>query len=288
LRIFDVYGSTENPITAAQIDPDVNGLAMFLNTLIPEIASPDEVLRCKDDPETRVEGVHWDSWKKGMKGELILTRPGRCLPLVRYPTGDVIEVLDPVHEFSIDVQDEKIRFNLPLIRVLGRSVETLDFETKDEAGNFLGIKIYSRFVNEALHRSTNVMWWELYNIRDTPSRLAMVVIPKSDPSDIDRFRREVMGRLMEERTDIPQIFEIAEFLQKFEVIVLSSDAYKVIQAEIDRRVKEGRSLGQLKPKHIHILHSEREFRDLMKDKYGYTEIETIAHPSMLLSSTDVP
>jgi phenylacetate-coenzyme A ligase PaaK-like adenylate-forming protein len=268
LQIFDVYGSTENPITAAQIDLSINGLSMFLNTIIPEIASPEDVLKGKEDPHYKVNGILWYDWKPGMKGELLITRQGQCLPLLRYPTGDTIEILDPTHEVHVELNGETLSFKLPLIKVLGRSVETLDFEAQDEAGNFLGIKIYSRNVNEALHRSSNVRWWELYNIREMPARLALVVIPESDPHDVERFKNEVTRRLTEERSDLPQSFQIANDLKKLEVIVLAPQAYNVIQAEIDRRIKEGRSYGQLKPKHIYVMQSGEEFRRIMRDKYG--------------------
>jgi phenylacetate-coenzyme A ligase PaaK-like adenylate-forming protein len=268
LQIFDVYGSTENPITAAQIDLSINGLSMFLNTIIPEIASPEDVLKGKEDPHYKVNGILWYDWKPGMKGELLITRQGQCLPLLRYPTGDTIEILDPTHEVHVELNGETLSFKLPLIKVLGRSVETLDFEAQDEAGNFLGIKIYSRNVNEALHRSSNVRWWELYNIREMPARLALVVIPESDPHDVERFKNEVTRRLTEERSDLPQSFQIANDLKKLEVIVLAPQDYNVIQAEIDRRIKEGRSYGQLKPKHIYVMQSGEEFRRIMRDKYG--------------------
>jgi phenylacetate-coenzyme A ligase PaaK-like adenylate-forming protein len=268
LQIFDVYGSTENPITAAQIDLSTNGLSLFLNTIIPEIASPEDVLKGKEDPEYEVKGIPWYDWKPGLKGELLITRQGQCLPLVRYPTGDTIEILDPAHEVHVELNGGTLAFKLPLIKVLGRSVETLDFEAQDEAGNFLGIKIYSRNVNEALHRSSNVRWWELYNIREMPARLALVVIPESDPPDVERFKNEVTRRLTEERSDLPQSFQIANDLKKLEVIVLAPQAYDVIQAEIDRRIKEGRSYGQLKPKHIYVMSSEEEFKGIMRDKYG--------------------
>jgi len=268
LKIYDVYGSTENPIMAAQMEHQISGLSMFISTIIPELAQPEEVIRGKADHSYRVRGVPWFRWKAGMKGELIITRPGQCLPLVRYPTGDIIEVLDPAHQSRIALNGGVEIITLPLIRVLGRSVETLDFEAHDEAGNFLGIKIYSRYVNEALHRSSNVRWWELYNIRDTPARLAMVVIPERDPQDGMRYKNEIVRRLTEERSDIPHTFQVANDLGKLDIIVLAARSYEAIQAEIDRRIREGRSLGQLKPKHIYVMSSEAEFALTMHQKYG--------------------
>jgi phenylacetate-coenzyme A ligase PaaK-like adenylate-forming protein len=268
LKVYDAYGSTENPITAVQIDHSVNGLSMFINSIIPEIVSPEDVLRGKADPKRPVKGVPWPDWKKGMTGELVVTRPGQCLPLVRYPTGDIIEVLEPIHRFSFKLNGERVEIGLPLIRILGRAVETLDFEAQDEAGNYLGMKFYSRHVNEALHRSTNVRWWEMYNIKEMPARLSVVVIPQADVPDPGRFRNEIVRRLTEEKSDIPHSFQTANDLGKLEVIVLPAHAYKVIEAEIDRRIREGRSYGQLKPKHIYTMAGEEEFRKVMHEKYG--------------------
>jgi phenylacetate-coenzyme A ligase PaaK-like adenylate-forming protein len=269
LRIYDFYGSTENPIMAAQIDPSVNGLSMIINTIIPEIASPEEVHKGKADPRHQVKGVMWPDWKEGMVGELIITRPGQCLPLVRYPTGDVIQVLDPAHEIRYQANGGEVTFRLPLIRVLGRSVETLDFDAQDESGNFLGMKFYSRYVNEALHKSSNVRWWEMYNIKGSPARLAVVVVPEREPADVRKFKVEIVKRLTEERSDIPHSFQTANDLGKLEVIILPSSAYDAIQAEIDRRIREGRSYGQLKPKHIYVMSGEEEFARVMNEKFSH-------------------
>lgn len=267
LNIHDVYGSTENPLMAVQLDPAVNGLSMFLSSIIPEIADPQDVMRAKDDPAHRVTGKLWTEWRAGMQGELIITRPGECVPLVRYPTGDIIEVVDPWRRVELPGNDGPELY-LPLVRVLGRSVETLDFEAKDESGNFLGIKVYSRHVNEMLHRSSNIRWWEIYNIRETPARLVVVVIPESGPADLKRFKADVLRRLTEERNDIPQSFQIAHDLGGLEIMVLPAEAYSSIQAEIDRRVAEGRSMGQLKPKHIYLMQNRNEYERTIKARYS--------------------
>lgn len=268
LQIFDFYGSTENPIMAAQIDKSVNGLSIFINTIIPEIASPEEVHKSKSDPDHIVKGTMWYDWKEGMIGELIITRPGQCLPLIRYPTGDVIQILDPAHEVHFKVDGHSYTFKLPLIRVLGRSVETLDFDAQDECGNYLGMKFYARYVNEALHRSSNVKWWEMYNVKGMPARLAVVVIPETDPTDVKKFRNEIVRRLTEEDSDIPHSFQTANDLGKLDVIVLPAKSYNAIQAEIERRIKQGRSYGQLKPKHIYVMSGERDYQQVMMEKFG--------------------
>jgi len=266
LQVFDIYGSTENPIMAAQLVKGAPGLATMVGAIIPELVPSEDIRVASDHPP---QAVPWYEWKAGMKGELVVTRPGQCLPLIRYPTGDVVEVLDPQHTDRIVVDGTAFDVTLPHIRVLGRTTDTLDYEAHDEAGNFMGVKIYSRFVNEALFGSSGVRWWELYNVRDVPARLAMVVIPEKDPADPKRFQADVRRRLLEERTDVPQMFEIACDLRRFDVIVLRADAFRVVQAEIDRRIKKGRSLGQLKPKHIYKIDGLNAFRRLMKEKYDY-------------------
>ena len=131
------------------------------------------------------------------------------------------------------------------------------------------MKFYSRYVNEALHKSSNVRWWEMYNIKGSPARLAVVVVPEREPADVKRFKAEIVRRLTEERSDIPHSFQTANDLGKLEVIVLPSSAYDAIQAEIDRRIREGRSYGQLKPKHIYVMSSEEEFARVMREKFSY-------------------
>jgi hypothetical protein len=46
--------------------------------------------------------------------------------------------------------------------VLGRSVDVLACEVRDECGQFLGNKVYSNQINDALYGAQNVRWWEVY------------------------------------------------------------------------------------------------------------------------------
>jgi len=176
MNFHDVFGSTENPITAAQLEPGTQGLSIFLTSAIPELADPKLIAEAKESSDIGVPGVLWTDWTKGMKGELIMTRPGECLPLVRYPTGDLIEVLDPARTFRTEVGGSMMEVTLPLIKVLGREAEALDFEVRDEGGCFLGNKIYSRNIHEALQRPHNIRWWELYNIKGQPGRLCFLIV----------------------------------------------------------------------------------------------------------------
>ncbi len=258
----DVLGSTENPVMAAQLDHRVRGLHLFVHAMVPEIADPAEVVRGLEDGKA-VKGVPWYEWRKGMRGELLITRPGESLPLVRYPTGDMIEVLDPFAELEVGGGATAV---LPLIRILGRSVDTLDFEVPDEMGSFLGNKIYSHHIHEALQRPNNVRWWELYNIKGEPGRLVFLVIPDKDVDDPGRFKKDTLRHLLRECDDPHHTLQIGHELGRVEVMVTRARAYKIIQREIDRRIKEGRSLGQLKPKRIHKVDGEEEFRRTVREK----------------------
>jgi len=269
LRLFDIYGSTENPLMAGQIVHGVRTLGIMTGAIIPELIPAGSPGFGAIDNDRPPRAVPWYEWKAGMKGELVVTRPGQCLPLVRYPTGDLIEVLDPFRTDRVTVFDSQIDISLPHIRVLGRTADSLDYGDQDESGNFMGVKIYSRFVNETLYGKGGVKWWELYNVRDNPARLVMVVIPEKEPLDRARFGAEIRKRLLGEQTDVPQMFEIACDLRRFDVIVLRPAAYDVIQAEIDRRVKAGRSIGQMKPKHIHKIDGMQAFREVLREKYEH-------------------
>lgn len=257
IRMVDLFGSTENPIIAARILSDRDGLCLFIDSFIAELAPPDDIHPSIDGRGSGVHAVPWWKWSKGMRGELLLTRPGECLPLVRYATGDMVEVLDPDHEVRIQQDGEEISFHLPLIKVLGRSVDVLDYGVQDESGNFLGNKVYSRQINDALAGAENVRWWELFVVRGKPGRLVFVVIPITVPEEPGAFRRHLISRLINECQDPLHTIRIGEELGYFDLLVASPEAYSVIQDEIDRRIREGRPIGQLKPKRITPISEDR-------------------------------
>jgi hypothetical protein len=248
------------------LEQDVEGLSFFLDAIIPEIADPKDIAMAKTDPSHKVTGVPWYEWTTGLKGELLVTRPGHCLPLVRYPTGDVIEVLDPAHETIIRLDGGHRKVVLPLIKVLGRAVDILDFEVQDESGNFLGNKIYSRYITEALNRSTNVRWWELYHIKGNPGRLVFLIIPERDPADVEDYRKDILNVLLKKCDDYLHTLEVGYALGRLDIIIAKAEDYSIIQAEIDRRIKDGRPIGQLKPKHVFILKDEEEFQRTISEK----------------------
>ncbi len=266
MRFHDFLGSTEVPFYGAQFSSGHEALSLILRNVIPEVADPGDVEKARQDPRHRVNGIPWHRWKKGMRGELIVSRPGECLPLVRYPTGDLIEVVDPGKEFSIEVDGVHFSFKLPSIKVLGRSVDAVDFEVPDEMGIFLVGKVYSRHINDALFKAGNVKWWELYHVKGAPGRLVFLVIPEKEVADEAAFKKLLLGRLLKECDELTKALSTAMALRTLDVIITGPGAYVSIQAEIDRRIKQGRALGQLKPRHIYSVNDAGELEGLIASK----------------------
>ncbi len=265
MKAYDVLGSTECPLIASQYSPEQRGLQLFLPGVIAELADPREVQRSKKE-RAPLQAVPWTEWKAGMTGELIISRPGDCLPLLRYATGDQIEVVDPVCSTEVTLEDGVRQVVSPSIKVMGRSVDTLDFDAQDESGNYLGCKIYSRHIQEALQRSDNVRWWELYDVGGRPSRLVFLIIPERPVDYEEAFRRLVERKLLNECNDLLGTLKMGRDLDRLQILVAKPSAYVHVQAEIDQRAKAGRSLGQLKPKHIYRYEDESQFQERLKER----------------------
>lgn len=265
VKAYDVLGSTECPLIASQYSPGQKGLQLFLPGVIAEIADPREVQRSKKE-RTPLKAIPWTEWKAGMTGELIISRPGECLPLLRYATGDQVEVVDPLCSTEVVLEDGVRQVRSPSIKVMGRSVDTLDFDAQDESGNYLGCKIYSRHIQEALQRSDNVRWWELYDVGGRPSRLVFLIIPERPVEDEGAFRRLVERKLLNECNDLLGTLKMGRDLDRLQIIVAKPSAYVHVQSEIDQRAKAGRSLGQLKPKHIYRYEDESEFQERLSGR----------------------
>ncbi|HUT27617.1 MAG TPA: hypothetical protein VMW85_06190 [Methanomassiliicoccales archaeon] len=265
MKAYDVLGSTECPLIASQYRFAQEGLQLFLPGVVAEIADPRDVATSKKNG-TPLKAVPWPDWRPGLKGELLISRPGECLPLIRYATGDLIEVLDPKCSTDIMLDDGPFAVISPSIKVMGRSVDTLDFEAQDESGNYLGCKIYSRHINEALQRSDNVRWWELFDVGERPSRLVFVIIPEHSVVDMEAFHKDLERRLLHECNDLLGTLRIGRDLDRLQILVAEPSAYDHIQAEIEARAKAGRSLGQLKPRHIFRYEDETEFQKILEGR----------------------
>jgi phenylacetate-coenzyme A ligase PaaK-like adenylate-forming protein len=277
LEMHDVFGATEQWVQAIQVSPKTNWLSFFLKYSIPEIALAEEIAKAKEDRNYRVKAVPWFEWEKGMKGELILTRPNECLPLVRYPTGDLIEVMDPAFTFEVELERGKMQITLPAIKALGRAADSVDFAGMDESGNFLGFKVYSRQINDALMVIKNVRWWELYHVKGSPGRFVFLIIPESKVQDDAGFKVELTQALVHMFEDFTSAATGRAFLvgganamldqQTYvDVMVARPTAYDIIDAEVKRRIKEGRTMGQVKPKRIYKVENDEELAALTKAK----------------------
>jgi phenylacetate-coenzyme A ligase PaaK-like adenylate-forming protein len=277
MEMHDVFGATEQWVQAIQVSLEKNWLSFFLRYSIPEIASPEEIIKGKEDKNYRVKGIPWYEWKKGMKGELILTRANECLPLVRYPTGDLIEVMDPAYSFEVQLERGKLKITLPAIKALGRAADSVDFSGADESGNFLGFKVYARQINDALMGIKNVRWWELYHVKGSPGKFVFLIVPENTVPDENAFRDEIRRSLIHMFDEFTTAAQGRAFLvggtkaiedekTYVDVLITRPAAYNIIDAEIKKRVKEGRAVGQLKPKRVFTVENEEALVARTKDK----------------------
>ncbi len=277
IEMHDVFGATEQWVQAIQVSPKKDWLSFFLRYSIPEIAPPEEIMKAKTDRSYRVKGVPWYEWEKGLKGELILTRANECLPLVRYTTGDLVEVMDPAFSFEVELERGKLQITLPAIKALGRATDSVDFAGADESGNFLGFKVYSRQINDALMGMKNVRWWELYHVKGSPGKFVFLIIPEKTVSDEVAFRSEILRSLVYMFDDFTAAAQGRAFLvggtaaiedqrNYLDLMITRPSAYELIDAEIKRRIREGRTMGQLKPKRVYLVDDSEALTALTREK----------------------
>ncbi|MEM7818787.1 MAG: hypothetical protein QW403_01400 [Candidatus Aenigmatarchaeota archaeon] len=266
-KLFDAYGSSELGIGMIKLLED-GFLHPMLDWFIPEIADPLDIRRVKVQPNYEIKSIPWWEWYKGLKGELIITRDGECLPLIRYPTGDLVEVVDPAKNISLNINGATFQFVLPEVKILGRSVEVIPPDiSEDEMLTYSIARIYPSEIKlevsksgiEVLHH--NLFIYSPCKSRPFP-RWRLEIIPKEEVSNKEELEKEIKNRLIE-KTEIKEAYEplslsySKEFIEGlFEVKILTPDAYKEIENEIEKRVAEGKPLGQLKPKHIHFVKEE--------------------------------
>jgi phenylacetate-coenzyme A ligase PaaK-like adenylate-forming protein len=280
IEMHDVFGATEQWVQAIQVSTEHNWLSFFLRYSIPEIVDPAETLKAKQDPSYIAKAIPWYEWKKGMRGELIITRPNECLPLIRYPTGDMIEVTDPAYKFTIKMETATVEITLPAIMSLGRAADAVDFDSGDESGNFFGFKVYSRQINDALFRIKNIRWWELYQVKGSPGRFVFLVIPEDNVQNEPAFRAEILASLAKTFVEFNAVDTGRQFILNdgannrnstrhkdlVELMIARPEAYNVIDREIKRRLQEGRAMGQQKPNRIIKVENENEFKRLIAEK----------------------
>ncbi len=266
VTFFNILGSTEMLLQAFQAVPDTDDLSVVLKNYIPEIASVEDIEAAKNDPARRLKAIPWYEWKKGMRGELVITRPGECLPLIRYPTGDYVEVIDPAHTVNVNRGSVSYDITLPSIRVLSRTMDLVDFEAPDQSGAFFGFKFYSKNLSDAMQRVGNIKWWEFYKLHGSPGRYMLWVVPEMDVKDIAAFRKAIIASLVDEKEDHAVSFSLAKELDVLDIIVARPDAYGEIEKTIRQRTRERQPLGRVKPRHIHTLSDEEEFDRIVNEK----------------------
>jgi len=187
--------------------------------------------------------------------------------------------MDPAFTFEVELERGKMEITLPAIKSLGRAADSVDFGGADESGNFLGFKVYSRQINDALMVIKNVRWWELYHVKGSPGRFVFLVIPESKVQDEAAFRAELSRALVYMFEEFTSAATGRAFLvggansmldqQSYvDLIVTRPEAYDIIDAEIKRRIKEGRTMGQVKPKRIFKVESDEALAALTKEKMG--------------------
>lgn len=265
---FDVYGSSELGIGMAQLLE--NGyLNPMLDWFIPEIAKPEEIRKAKKDHEYILKAIPWWEWYKGLRGELIVTRDGDCLPLIRYPTGDLVEVVDPRKNIILNLGCGKFQTILPEVKILGRSIEILPPEiSEDEMLIYSVARVYPSEIKVELNRipSIKVKHYDLYIYKPNKSRVfpkwKIEVIPEERVINKEKLEQEIK-RILVKKTEIHETQEplslgySKEFVENlFEVKILEPEAYKKVELEMEKRISEGKPLGQIKPSHVHFVNEE--------------------------------
>jgi phenylacetate-coenzyme A ligase PaaK-like adenylate-forming protein len=289
VEFHDFLGSTEVLFYGVQFVDGDDWLSLLLQCIIPEIADPADVLAVREGRKDTVTGVPWYEWQAGMRGELIVTRAGDCLPLLRYPTGDLVEVVDPAYHVEKDFEGQPLSFELPAIRMLGRSVDAFDFEVPDEMGIFPVGKIFSRDIQDAATNAGNVRWWELHFLRGSPGRLVFLVIPDGPLEDEAGYREHLNKCLHKASEGLRNAVSSAQALDAFDLVVAAPEAYLEVQAEIDRRIKEKRNLGQIKPRHIFFSDTQDELDFRLAPKlWEAVENRSLGHQNALASAIRRP
>ncbi len=267
LRMYDVYGSTEVPIIGATLNKTDDALALLMPALFAELADPLEIYKAKKNPGYGVKTIPWYKWKKGMTGELVISRPGTALPLFRYATGDLLQIEEPIRLFTPETavlypEELSEPVPAPAIRVIARSADVIDFETDEEMGSFMGKKIYTPQIQQAILSLHNIAWWELFRVRKGdkgPGPLIFLIYPEHIPENAVSFAAEVREVLMYKTHDETETIKSADSMGLLEIRITHPDAFSEIQSEIMDKIDTSSSLGQLKPRHIFTVENRADF-----------------------------
>lgn len=180
-KIIDLWASTENACMGLK-SPDSSGHYLLIDLIVPEILPISEMIKLNEDPEYLAKTIPLSDWKPGNKGELIISRDGDCLPLLRYRTGDEIEV---IKQFEDAENSGPFSFK-PLVKLLGRSAEKIDFFDPEQWGPYHGDEIYFSDIDSALDHISSIQWWELYATHEVPRRLVLIIIPNIETKGLKK------------------------------------------------------------------------------------------------------
>jgi phenylacetate-CoA ligase len=89
---YEIYTFTEFPCLNIEC-PFHNGIHLWIDTCIAEIIPQDELDKEERDPGYTPKTIFIDEAKEGNLGEYVLTTFSHTLPLIRYRTSDLMEVI---------------------------------------------------------------------------------------------------------------------------------------------------------------------------------------------------
>ena len=132
-------------------------------------------------------------------------------------------------------------------------------------------------MNDALLGIKNVRWWELYHVKGSPGRFVFLIIPEKAVPDDAAFRSEISNSLVNMFEEFTTAVQARAFLvggnsslndqsRYLDIIITRPSAYDIIDREIQRRIREGRTMGQLKPKRIYIVENGEDLRKMTTEK----------------------
>ncbi len=164
LRAYELYALTEYPCFHVEC-PEGAGIHLWADWCIPELIPLKALEREESDPSAGEAPAHhlFDA-APGAVGEFVFTSFGRALPLVRYRTGDVIEV--------IAVSRCGCGRTHPRIRVRGR---------RDDLVNLGVIRFSTADLERCLDGLPGVVAWQLRIRRQGYKPFPVLFVQGGDP-----------------------------------------------------------------------------------------------------------
>lgn len=259
-EIIDVWASTENPSMGVR-PPGHEGFYLLTENIVPEILPLKEFEAGLNNPDHQMSTIPMDEWSAGDKGELVISRQGDCLPLLRYRTGDDIEVLKP---FEDDLSMGPF-VGRPVVRLLGRTAEKLNFFDPEQWGPYHGDEVHYADIEDVLGKVDSIRWWELYSTKELPRRLTLAIIPHEDHMLNDK---EIVTLLLNNINEATRVFHIAQALGEFDLVLLPPEAIEGVEKDIERLAEE-RGASRVKPRRLFTMGNIKDVEDHLQQKYGH-------------------